>query len=229
MSRFRGDRGTGLAYTAGMRNFRPAWMLRMLAVIASAMAVLLLSSGCAPHRRGQPGPLGGEDPVRPRRPVVRQVPVDRDLPEPTPAPARAAVAPLSGESLQPSAIPLAAARIRELALSFRGVPYRWGGASPQGFDCSGLVQYVYKDVGIELPRTSSTQALEGRAVSLDALEVGDLIFFSLKRGVISHVGIYIGDDTFLHAPKRGKTVCTQSLDDPWWRSRVKRVRRVLDG
>ncbi len=114
-----------------------------------------------------------------------------------------------------------------LAESFLGTPYQWGGTTPQGFDCSGLVQYIYKEVGVTLPRRSSDQARSGRASKLTQLARGDLVFFRIDRNVISHVGIYIGDGEFIHAPGTGKHVRQDSLDNSWWRGRVMAVRRVL--
>jgi cell wall-associated NlpC family hydrolase len=210
-----------------METRNTARTLRILAALALASGVVVLCAGCAPHRRGPEGPWQRDNTVQATE-SLKSV-----LPEPRVAPALAAATPQMPSSSSPAAasdtahLPARAARVRELALSFRGVPYKWGGTTPRGFDCSGLVQYVYRDVGVNLPRTSGNQALKGSAVSLTSIEVGDLIFFSIKRGVISHVAIYVGDNQFLHAPSRGKRVCTESLDNPWWRSRIKRVRRVL--
>ena len=94
-------------------------------------------------------------------------------------------------------------RAVQIANHLTGVPYRWGGASPRaGFDCSGLVQYVYGRVGIELPHYAAGQYGHGRRVSRGALRAGDLVFFS----GLGHVGIYAGGGKFIHAPRRGTTV-----------------------
>ena len=96
-------------------------------------------------------------------------------------------------------------------MSLLGTPYRWGGESTEGFDCSGLVGYVYRSVlGMELPRVSRQMATTGEAVERSALVPGDLVFFG-KRGRVSHVGIYVGEGRFLHAPSRGKDVRVDSL------------------
>ena len=100
------------------------------------------------------------------------------------------------------------------ALAYRGVPYRWGGRSPRsGFDCSGLVQAVCAKWGILLPRLGGEQYHAGVPVKPADLQPGDLVFFknTYKRG-ISHVGIYIGENCFVHAPGRGKYVCISRLD-----------------
>lgn len=210
-----------------METRNTARTLRILAAVALASGAVVLCSGCAPHRRGPAGSWQRDDTVQAAEST------QNTLPEPRVAPAVVVATPQKPPASDPASqsatarLPARAARVRELALSFRGVPYKWGGTTPRGFDCSGLVQYVYRDVGVNLPRTSGNQALKGSAVSLSSIEVGDLIFFSIRRGVISHVAIYVGNNQFLHAPSKGKTVCTESLDNPWWRSRIKRVRRVL--
>ncbi|QXE19398.1 NlpC/P60 family protein [Clostridium sp. 001] len=96
------------------------------------------------------------------------------------------------------------------ASNFLGVPYVWGGTSPSGFDCSGLVQYVYAHFGINLPRTSQEQQTVGTAVSRDELQPGDLVFFGSPA---YHVGIYVGGGQFINAPKTGDVVKIASLDN----------------
>jgi cell wall-associated NlpC family hydrolase len=94
-------------------------------------------------------------------------------------------------------------RAVQIASHLSGVPYRWGGASPgAGFDCSGLVQYVYGRVGVELPHDAAGQYLRGHRVARGALRAGDLVFFS----GLGHVGIYAGGGKFIHAPRSGTTV-----------------------
>lgn len=98
-----------------------------------------------------------------------------------------------------------------------GTPYRYGGASPgRGFDCSGLVYFGHRRLGIEVPRTSADQRRHSRTVSLESLRPGDLLFFDLAGAKGSHVGIYIGRGRFIHAPSSGKTVSRSSLDNPYW-------------
>lgn len=91
---------------------------------------------------------------------------------------------------------------------YLGVPYVWGGSTPDGFDCSGFVQYVYRKQGVELPRTSRQMATSGRSIPpfIDALEPGDLMLFEGANGVISHVAIYAGDGRILHSSSSGNGV-----------------------
>ena len=108
-----------------------------------------------------------------------------------------------------------------------GVPYRYGGTSPSGFDCSGLVQYVYGKLGVNLPRKSKEMAGVGQHVPVHALLPGDLVFFRINRNRVSHVGIYIGNDEFVHATKSGHPVRIDNMTDPWWRERFVVGRRLL--
>lgn len=107
------------------------------------------------------------------------------------------------------------------AKTFLGVPYLWGGVSPDtGFDCSGLTMAVYQLNGLDLPRLSTEQYEAGIPVSRDDLLKGDLIFFAIyKDKKVSHVGIYIGDDNFIHAPERGKKIRRASLSDSYFQKR----------
>ena len=107
-----------------------------------------------------------------------------------------------------------------VALDMIGKPYRYGGASPRGFDCSGLVYYSYRRAGIEVPRTTTEQYRRSEHLKLANLQPGDLIFFTISRRKPSHVGIYVGGGQFIHAPSRGKRVAYASLGDPYWKSRV---------
>lgn len=118
--------------------------------------------------------------------------------------------------------------IAQDALKFLGVPYRWGGSSPDGFDCSGLVQYVAALAGLDLPRTSSDQFRHGAPVAEGALEPGDLVFFD-TYGWASHVGVYIGNGLFVTAPSEGQTVDIQSLSNGYWSHRYIGARRLSAG
>jgi cell wall-associated NlpC family hydrolase len=113
-------------------------------------------------------------------------------------------------------------RVAEVALKYRGVPYRWGGTEPSGFDCSGFVQHVYAQVGLKLPRSAAEQYAHGTPVSRDDLRPGDLVFFDRLR----HNGIYIGHGRFIHAGQTGKHVSVAPLDEGWYRARWVGARRL---
>ena len=100
-----------------------------------------------------------------------------------------------------------------------GIPYHYGGNTPaSGFDCSGLVHYSYAQAGLAVPRTSKEQYRQARPVSRRHLQAGDLIFFRNRYGsFVSHVGIYLGDGEFIHAPSSGKKVNIKRLDAPYWK------------
>jgi cell wall-associated NlpC family hydrolase len=110
-----------------------------------------------------------------------------------------------------------------------GAHYRYGGHSPEtGFDCSGLVTHVFQRAwGLLLPRRADQQARLGQAVGkLQELEPGDLVFYNTRNSPYSHVGIYVGDGNFIHAPRRGKRVRAESVDNPYWKSRFNGARRL---
>ncbi|HSV98223.1 MAG TPA: C40 family peptidase [Spirochaetota bacterium] len=107
----------------------------------------------------------------------------------------------------------------DTARQYLGAPYRYGGETPHGFDCSGFVMYVYDKNGLRLPRATVEQYRSGRPVSRRALGPGDLVFFSIYGGRISHVGIYAGNGSFIHAPSCGKRVSYARLDNSYWKTR----------
>ena len=126
-----------------------------------------------------------------------------------------------------SAAEYRAAAARE-ALVRVGIHYRYGGSTPeQGFDCSGLVAYVFERAwGISLPRSTTDQRRVGHAVKRDKLEPGDLVFYNTRNRPYSHVGIYLGDGIFVHAPRRGQRVRLENIDNPYWRARFSGARRL---
>lgn len=116
-------------------------------------------------------------------------------------------------------------RAADVARQLVGVPYRYGGSHPrEGFDCSGLVYYSFANAGLRVPRTSSSQYRSVRRVGADQRMPGDLLFFRIE-GKVSHVGIYAGDGSFVHAPSSGKTVSMGRLDNPYWSERLVAVGR----
>lgn len=121
-----------------------------------------------------------------------------------------------------------AQRFIELASEHIGTPYKWGGAAPGGFDCSGLIQYVARQLGITVPRVSADQAKVGQAVgSLDAAQPGDLIAFAARGKAVGHIGIYLGNGQMLHSPRTGKNVEVATLGD-YWTGRIATIRRIFD-
>jgi cell wall-associated NlpC family hydrolase len=109
-----------------------------------------------------------------------------------------------------------------VAMQYLGVQYSWGGATPSGFDCSGLVAYAYAQVGVSLPHSSYSQYGYGVPVSRDQLQPGDLVFFD----GLGHVGIYIGGGQFIHAPHTGDVVKISSLGESWYAATYVGARRI---
>ena len=107
-----------------------------------------------------------------------------------------------------------------------GKPYKYGGASPSGFDCSGLVLYSYKRAGVVLPHSTDKQRSVSRPIRLGEVRRGDLLFFNQEGKKFGHVGIYVGDGKFVHAPSSGKSVRTDRLDTPYWRKHLSEARRI---
>ena len=109
--------------------------------------------------------------------------------------------------------------LANFALSLRGTRYRYGGATRDGFDCSGLVFYAHRQFGLTVPRTSREQAEQAPGVKPRKLKRGDLVFFKVDSRHVNHVGIYIGERRFVHAPGAGKPVTINSLDDEFYSER----------
>ena len=108
-----------------------------------------------------------------------------------------------------------------------GTPYRYGGNSRSGFDCSGLVQYTHREVGVSVPRTTAAQWAQARVPERRGLLPGDLLFFEIDWQKSRHVGIYEGDGVFIHAPSSGKRVSRASLENPFWGERLVASRTFL--
>jgi cell wall-associated NlpC family hydrolase len=107
-------------------------------------------------------------------------------------------------------------------MQFLGVPYRWGGADPSGFDCSGFIMYVYAKHGVSLPHHAASQYGVGVPVDRGSLQAGDLVFFN----GLGHAGIYVGGDQFIHAPHTGDVVKISSLNDSWYARTWVGARRI---
>jgi len=116
------------------------------------------------------------------------------------------------------------------AMQLIGVRYRWGGNTPKsGLDCSGFVRYVFNDTfGFLLPRKSDQMSKVGLEVGRDELKPGDLVFFNTMRHAFSHVGIYVGENKFIHAPSKGKTIRVDDMTQAYWVKRYNGARR-MDG
>jgi len=126
-----------------------------------------------------------------------------------------------------------ASSLLDRAKAFLGTPYRYGGRTPKGFDCSGFVSFVFESYGVSLPRSSVHQAKLGESVDLEEIQPGDLLFFKTrgKQNRISHVGIYLGEGQFIHAGSWGsrnsRCVKISELDGSYYVKRLASARRVL--
>jgi len=132
-----------------------------------------------------------------------------------------------GSNSTPITSPRKAENIVRVAESMIGAPYKYGGISPKsGFDCSGLVYFSHRKNGITLPRTSYAQYKASKPIPRKALRRGDLLFFRITSRKVSHVGIYMGKNRFVHAPSRGKKVSIGKLNSPYWSKRFIRGGRI---
>jgi cell wall-associated NlpC family hydrolase len=177
---------------------------------ARAAAATTSSSSSAATPATAPAPAASPPPAPPSPATPSQPPPAPSSPPPAPPP------PASSGSIgrgHPEAATIAA--------RYLGVPYRWGGASPSGFDCSGLVMYVYAQLGISLPHYTVAQYHMGAAVSRSQLQPGDLVFFD----GLGHVGIYIGQNQFIHAPHTGDVVKVSSITG-WYAQTYVGARRI---
>lgn len=204
-------------------------MWNMLRVFAMAVAIAV-TSACAssgvvytPRPFPMPGVGGGVA-------IPAPAPADPTAAPPTAAPPVVAVVPAPKAG---PAIPGVPARgtpdgyaLSSAALSLRGAPYRFGGTDPNGFDCSGLVSYVFGQHGLKMPREARDQFKVGKTVPRDRLEPGDLVFFTTVAPGASHVGIAIGGDQFVHAPSERGVVRVDQLSTQYWASRFIGAKRV---
>jgi cell wall-associated NlpC family hydrolase len=134
-------------------------------------------------------------------------------------PRAAATAPVTSENADVS-------RAADHALTMVGAPYRYGGVDSAGFDCSGLVHYSFRKIGIALPRDTRSLRKIGIEIDLNDLAKGDLVFFDQEGKKSSHVGIYLGNGRFVHAPSTGGKVRTDKIELAYWRKHFKEARRI---
>ncbi|MFN8178269.1 MAG: C40 family peptidase [bacterium] len=189
---------------------------------AAAAAILLLGAGCGPRPiyRSPPSLPTVATPA-PRGAVPdRETASTRDLPPPVAA---------TGDSLEAGTVAggdEVAEHLGAIARQWVGTPYRRGGESPRGMDCSGLAVTVFNELGVSLPRSTREQQSAGRPVGVDELAPGDLVFFRLGSSRVNHVGIALGPREFLHA-SRSRGVVIDRLDDAYFARRIVRARRIL--
>ena len=183
--------------------------------------VAALASGCA-TAGGPPRPEPFPRPGGPAPPGTTAPPVAAP-----PAAAPPVAAPPSAAPLAPAS-PTLAGNLVQTALAFQGTPYRFGGTNPSGFDCSGLVLYVFDQHGIAMPRLTAQQFEVGDPVDLADVEAGDLVFFSTVGSGPSHVGIAVGNGQFVHAPSSRGWVRTERLDGSYWRQRFVGAKRIAE-
>ncbi|MCP1727162.1 cell wall-associated NlpC family hydrolase [Natronospira proteinivora] len=193
---------------------RFTWML-------SALAGMALLAACASWPEGQGGQSGGEGggllnwpgPVVDSREVARSGALSWPEGPEAEAPPSMPAEPGDGSA------------VVQAALSVKGRPYRLGANGPRAFDCSGLVEYAYRQAGIQVPRTTTRQFREAQPVDRTNMREGDVIFFAVDGISISHVGIYGGNGRFLHSPSPGSRVSWASLEKQYWASRFAGVGR----
>jgi cell wall-associated NlpC family hydrolase len=194
-----------------MSRRSPAWLA--LAVLGGSLFVsACASSGAVPR----PFPVPGSAKVEPASPPIA-----------APAPVPAATDPRGDTSPRADNDPRADTyALLGTALSLRGVRYRDGGADPDGFDCSGFTQYVFAQYGLALPRAVREQFQAGTPVDADAVEAGDLLFFTTVAPGPTHVGIALGGDQFIHAPSSTGVVRVERVSSSYWAGRYLGARRI---
>ena len=180
--------------------------------ICYLMASLLLCAGCTPKRVVNNEILTGNPPAPDQRrgQTQDQAPVDGTRQLDSPAQQRGGFG----------------ARAVDLAKAQLGKMYQWGAEGPDRFDCSGLTFFVYGRLGVNMPRVSSQQARIGSEVPRKSINPGDLLYFNTAGSSINHVGIYVGNSKFIHAPRKGMPVRTDSLNNGWWKQKYRGARRL---
>ena len=181
--------------------------------LCSILIATVMATGCA-SGRAVPRPFPGA----PTPPPIQAPAAVREEPSELPPPPVPDAPPAREPSLASSLV--------STALSFRGVPYRNGGADPAGFDCSGFVRYVFAQFGQQLPREVQAQFRVGRVIDRDEVQPGDLVFFQTVSPGASHVGIVVGNGEFVHAPSSRGVVRTERYTIDYWAKRWVGARRL---
>jgi len=200
------------------RPCRFVTLTRIALALTQALSLAIAAAGgiaCATGGglvRPYPGGAGRPPASVPPAPATEPVPAAKPAPAAEPAPAAATVPRV--------------AHIVELALMLQGAPYRDGGSDPSGFDCSGLVYYVFTESGVTLPRSARDQYTAGSPVGAGNIAAGDLLFFATNGSGPTHVAIAIDAVRFVHAPNERTVVRVDALDTPYWRLRLIGARRV---
>jgi cell wall-associated NlpC family hydrolase len=208
-------------------------MMRLRLFVPCALA--LMAAGCASSNAvprpfpgapvaSAPGGASAGKPATPSAPVAPNAPLAPPASASAPKDGATADRPLTPSSLTSHRYDGRA--VAEFALAFRGVPYRMGGADPAGFDCSGLVQYVFAQYGISVPRVVEQQWGVGDKVKPSNIKAGDLLFFSTKGPGASHVAIALDAERFVHAPNSTGVVRVEALTSTYWGSHYLGARRI---
>jgi cell wall-associated NlpC family hydrolase len=160
-------------------------------------------------------------------PAPTPTPTPKITVKPTPKPAAKATPAPSQKAAVTTSTSNVASKVISTAKNYLGVPYVWGGADPNGFDCSGFTQYVFNKNGISLPRVASDQYNVGTSVSKNNLKPGDLVFFETYKPGPSHLGIYLGNNQFIHASSAAEQVTISNLTTPYYTEHYIGARRVI--
>jgi cell wall-associated NlpC family hydrolase len=212
----------------------------MLRAVATSMCLMLLPllpfaaladddpapATMLPAATALPVPPAGVKPAEPTKPVALPKTDNAKV-----SPERIGLVQTVSASVQSAAdvVLRSAQDVTDQALDLIGVRYKFGGQTPdKGLDCSGLVKYVFEQVtGVSMPRSAREQAKVGEKVDREDLQPGDLVFFNTRRAAFSHVGIYLGDNEFVHAPRKKSSVKVANIDGQYWKKRFNGARRLI--